>query len=71
MTDKGISSFPAAAWAISLFPDIDEASHQVREDQSLSQEEKDEKLRDPRSEVRSRFGTSPCDPPVGQSILAL
>ena len=45
MTDKGIKFLSGSGMGDFALPEIDEASHQVREDESLSREEKDEKLR--------------------------
>jgi preprotein translocase subunit SecA len=45
MTDQGIKFLSSSGMGDFALPDIDEASHQVREDQSLSQEERDEKVR--------------------------
>ncbi|MBN2032341.1 MAG: preprotein translocase subunit SecA [Deltaproteobacteria bacterium] len=44
MTDKGIKFLSGSGMGDFALPDIDEASHQVREDKSLSQDEKEEKL---------------------------
>jgi preprotein translocase subunit SecA len=46
MTDKGIRFLSGSGMGDFALPDIEETSHQVREDQSLSQEERDQKLRE-------------------------
>ena len=71
LTDKGIKLLAGGGTGDFSLPDIDEESHLIREDQSLSEDEKTARLKEAGRPLSAHLGAAPCHAPAHQSLLAL